>query len=369
MATPSAGPLLDELAALVSCESPSDDPAATAACAGVAAQIGTALLGQPPEQLDSGGRTHLRWRFSSRCRVLLLGHLDTVWPLGTLARWPFDVQGDRMTGPGVFDMKAGVVQLLDAASRIDDRDGIWVLLTCDEEIGSPTAEPLIAEAITGAAAVLVFEPSSDGALKTARKGVSQYTVRVTGRAAHAGLEPERGINAAVEAAHQVLAISGLADPAAGTTVTPTVVSAGTAANVVPAAASVAVDVRAATSAEQNRVEEGLRGLRPAVAGAALALQPGMRVPPLEAESSRGLFALAQRAAAGLDLPPLRGVQVGGGSDGNFTAAQGVPTLDGLGAVGGNAHAEGEWASLAAMPRRAALAAGLIRMILRPGPGT
>jgi glutamate carboxypeptidase len=269
-----------------------------------------------------------------------------------------------MTGPGVFDMKAGVVQLLAAARRLDDPDGVWVLLTCDEEIGSPTARPLIAEAIAGAAAALVFEPSEDGAIKTARKGVSQYTVRISGRAAHAGLEPERGINAAVEAAHQVLAICGLADPVAGTTVTPTVLSAGTAANVVPAAASVAVDVRAATSAEQARVEAGLRGLRPAVPGAALALEPGMMVAPLEPESSRGLFALAQQAAAELGQPPLRGVSVGGGSDGNFTAAAGVPTLDGLGAVGGNAHGEGEWASLAAMPERAALAAGLIRLILR-----
>jgi glutamate carboxypeptidase len=364
-----AGPLLDQLAALVSCESPSRDPAATTACARVAAQIGTAMLGQPPEELESGGRIHLRWRFGPRCRVLLLGHLDTVWPLGTLARWPFEVQGDRVTGPGVFDMKAGVVQLLAAASELDDRDGIWVLLTCDEEIGSPTARPLIAEAIADAQAALVFEGSADGgAIKTARKGVSGYTVRISGRAAHAGLEPERGINAAVEAAHQVLAISALADPAAGTTVTPTVVSAGTAANVVPASASVTVDVRAATSAEQDRVDTELRGLRPAVAGAALELEPAMSVPPMEADSSRELFALAGQAAAELRLPPLRDAQVGGGSDGNFTAAAGIPTLDGLGAVGGNAHAEGEWASLAAMQERAALAAGLIRRIQQAGPG-
>ncbi|MGH3276940.1 MAG: M20 family metallopeptidase [Streptosporangiaceae bacterium] len=358
-----AVPLLDELAALVSCESPSDDLAATAACAGMAARIGSELLGQQPEQLTAGGRVHLRWRFGRSCKVLLLGHLDTVWPLGTLARWPFDVQGDRATGPGVFDMKAGVVQLLAAVSSLDNRDGIWILLTSDEEIGSPTSRPLIADACAGAAGVLVFEPSADGAVKTARKGVSHYTVRITGRAAHAGLEPERGINAAVEAAHQVLAVAALADPAAGTTVTPTMVSAGTAANVVPALASIAVDVRAATIAEQDRVAAGLLGLRPAVAGAALALEPGMTVPPLEAESSSALFAQARQAARELGLPALEGVAVGGGSDGNFTAAAGVPTLDGLGAVGGNAHAEGEWVSLSAMPQRAELAAVLIRRIL------
>ena len=361
---PRALPLLDEVAALVSCESPSGDPVATAACARTAAQIGTAMLGQPPEELAGGGRTHLRWRFGDSCRVLLLGHLDTVWPLGTLARWPFDVQGDRMTGPGVFDMKAGAVQLLAAVSQLADPDGVWVLLTCDEEIGSPGSRPLIAQALRGALAALVFEPSADGAVKTARKGVSQYTMRIAGRAAHAGLEPERGINAAIEAANQVLAIAVLADPAAGTTVTPTVISAGTAANVVPAEASVAVDVRAATLAEQDRVDAALRGLRPAVTGATLALAPGMKVPPLEPECSRGLFTLAARAAAELGLPAPRGVSVGGGSDGNFTAAAGVETLDGLGAVGGNAHAEGEWASVTAMPERAALAAGLIRLILR-----
>lgn len=361
---PVRNPLVDELAALVRCESPSADLAATAACADVAAQIGRARLGQPPEKLGVGGRTHLRWRFGRSCRVLLLGHLDTVWPLGTLARWPFDVRGDRATGPGVFDMKAGVVQLFAVASQLDDLDGVWVLLTSDEEIGSATSRPLTQQAIRGAAAALVFEPSAGGAVKTARKGVSQYTLRVAGRAAHAGLEPERGINAAVEAAHQVLAITALADPAAGTTVTPTVVSAGTVANAVPAAASVAVDVRAATVAEQQRVATALRGLRPVLGGAELSVQAGMTVPPLEAAASRELFALAREAAAEQGLPPLEGVAVGGGSDGNLTAAAGVPTLDGLGAVGGNAHAEGEWASLSAMPERSALAADLIRRIMR-----
>src|SRR5579875_1675478 len=277
-------PQAEELAALVSAESPSDDLQATAACARVAAQIGTARLGRPPEELQSAGRLHLRWRFGAQCRVLLLGHLDTVWPLGTLGRWPFDVEGDRATGPGVFDMKAGVVQLLAAASMLDDPDGAWVLLTSDEEVGSAAAQPLIADAVRGAAAVLVFEPSADGALKTARKGVAQYTVRVTGRAAHAGLD----------------------DPAAGTTVTPTVVSAGTAANVVPSAATVAVDVRTATLAEQERVSQALRGLGPVVPGAAVEVIQGMRVPPLQAESSRELFALAGQAAADLGLPPLRG---------------------------------------------------------------
>ncbi len=354
----------DDLAELVCCESPSSDLAGTAACIDIAAELGRARLGQAPERLASGDRTHLIWRFGSACRVLLLGHVDTVWPTGTLARWPFSVVGDRASGPGVFDMKAGVVQMFAAASQLDDLEGVWILLNCDEEIGSPTSGGLIEEAARGAAAALVFEPSAAGAIKTARKGVAQYTLRIAGRAAHAGLEPERGVNAAVEAAHQVLAIAGLADPAAGTTVTPTVLSAGTVINAVPAAGSVAIDVRASTAAEQQRVEAALQAMSPALADASLSLDRSMKVPPLEAGSSRELFALACEVAAEQGLPPLEGVAVGGGSDGNRTAAAGVPTLDGLGAVGDNAHAEGEWTSLAAMPQRAALAAALIRRILR-----
>jgi glutamate carboxypeptidase len=355
--------LVDDLAELVSCESPSSDLAATAACMDLAAQLGSTRLGQPPERLNVAGRTHLAWRFGPACRVLLLGHLDTVWPLGTLARWPFSMSGDRATGPGVFDMKAGVVQLFAAASQLDDTDGVWILLTSDEEIGSPTSGSVIEQAARGAAAALVFEPSAGGAVKTARKGVAQYRLQIAGRAAHAGLEPERGINAAVEAAHQVLTVAGLADPAAGTTVTPTVVSAGTVINAVPAAASVAIDVRTATVAEQQRVEAALAALTAALPGAQLSVEEAMKVPPLEPGSSGELFALAREVAAEQGLPALAGVAVGGGSDGNRTAAIGVPTLDGLGAVGGNAHAEGEWASLAAMPQRSALAAGLIRRIL------
>ncbi|HEY2506926.1 MAG TPA: M20 family metallopeptidase [Streptosporangiaceae bacterium] len=356
--------LVADLATLVSCESPSDDLRATTECAGLAAQIGEAWLGEKAEQVRFSDRVHVRWRFGQASRVLLLGHLDTVWPVGTLARWPFDVTGDRATGPGVFDMKAGVVQLLAAASQLDHLDGVTILLTCDEEIGSPAGRAVIAEAIRDAAAVLVFEPSADGALKTARKGVAQFRLRVSGRAAHAGLEPERGVNASVEAAHQVLAIADLSAPELGTTVTPTVLNAGTAVNVVPESATIAVDVRAATISEQDRVRAALASLRPVLAGATLTSEPGMSVPPLEAGASERLFSLARATAAELDLPALRGTAVGGGSDGNFTAAAGVPTLDGLGAVGGNAHAEGEWIAVPAMSERAALAAGLIRRILR-----
>jgi glutamate carboxypeptidase len=197
----------------------------------------------------------------------------------------------------------------------------------------------------------------------ARKGVGMFRLDITGRAAHAGLEPHRGVNATVEAAHQVLAAAALARPELGTTVTPTVVSAGTTVNTVPAHASVAVDVRAETAAELTRVEDALASLSPQLPGAALKVAPQSVRLPLEREMSADLFARAQRHGAALGLGELTGVCVGGGSDGNLTAAIGVPTLDGLGAVGGNAHAEGEWASVAALPQRTALLAALVRELL------
>jgi glutamate carboxypeptidase len=354
--------MLDELAALVGCESPSDDLDAVARCADVVSDVGRSRIGLPAERVDVGGRVHLRWRVGTP-RVVLLGHFDTVWPLGTLDRWPFTIDGDRLTGPGVFDMKAGVVQLFAAAQGLDDLEGVAILLTSDEEIGSTSAQALIGDTCRDADAVLVLEPSADGALKVARKGVGMFRLDIVGRAAHAGLEPHNGINASVEAAHAVLAAARLAHPEAGTTVTPTVVSSGTTVNTVPAQASVSVDVRAETTAEMQRVEHGLQSLSPQLPGASLKLVCRSLRQPLEREMSADLFARAGRLAAELGLGPIDGVAVGGGSDGNITAGLGVSTLDGLGAVGGNAHAEGEWASAAAMPQRAALVAALVRDLL------
>ncbi len=197
----------------------------------------------------------------------------------------------------------------------------------------------------------------------ARKGVGMFRLDVTGRAAHAGLEPHNGINATVEAAHQVLAVTRLARPEIGTTVTPTVVSAGTTTNTVPAAATVAIDVRAETAAEMRRVEDALQSLSPQLPGAAVKAVAGSVRMPLEERMSAELFTRARGLAPAAGVGDLEGVSVGGGSDGNITAALGVPTLDGLGAVGGNAHAEGEWASAAALPQRTALVAALVRDLL------
>jgi len=354
--------MLAEIEALVACESPSADLDAVARCADEVAALGQRRLGAAPERIIVDGRVHLRWQFG-KPRVVLLGHFDTVWPMGTLARWPFQVDGDRLTGPGVFDMKAGLVQLFAALVTLDDIDGVTVLATSDEEIGSGSSQQLIEDTCRGARAALVLEPSADGALKTARKGVGMFTAHVTGRAAHAGLEPHNGINATVEAAHQVLAIAALARPEIGTTVTPTVVSAGTTVNTVPAEATVAVDVRTESVAEMTRVGSALESLTAQLPGAAVKVVAGSVRQPLEAAMSADLFERAGRQAARLGLEPLRGVAVGGGSDGNLTAAIGVPTLDGLGAVGGNAHAEGEWASLAEIPGRTALVAALVHELL------
>ena len=364
-AAPALDAMVELLAALVAAESPSSQPDAVAACARLVSDAGASLLGEKAEEIVVDGRTHLRWRFGSGpTRVALVGHVDTVWPLGTTARWPFSVTDGIATGPGAFDMKAGIVQLLHALASVDDRDGVAVLLTADEEVGSPTSRALIEDTARGAAAALILEPSAGAALKTARKGVSNYQVIARGRAAHAGLEPEKGVNAAVELAHVVVGLASIAKPHAGTTVTPTVVQAGTATNVVPAEAAVDVDVRAATPDEQARVHAAFQRLAPTLPEAELEVRGGPNRPPLPASSSAALFARAQAVAGRLGLPALEGVEVGGGSDGNFTAAVGVPTLDGLGAVGGGAHAEGEHVVLAAMPGRAALVAELIRDLLR-----
>lgn len=356
--------MVQDLDELVSCESPSEDPEATKRCGEVLARIVARHVGAAREVVFLGGREHYLWRFGAGpTRVLLVGHLDTVWPYGTLERWPFGVDGDRATGPGTFDMKAGLVQAVHAVSLLSERDGVVMLVTSDEELGSPTSRTWIEERARGAQAAFVMEASAAGALKTQRKGVSIYEVTALGRAAHAGLEPERGVNAAVELAHQTLALLTLADPEAGTTVTPTVVRGGTTNNTVPSSAALEVDVRAATVAEQERVDAAFGTLTPRLPGSALEIIGGPNRPPLEASMSADLLARAVRLAKELGLPSLRSVAVGGGSDGNLTAAAGVPTLDGLGAVGDHAHAEGEYVLVSAMPERAALLAALIQEVL------
>lgn len=351
--------LVAHLEALVAVESPSDDLVATGAAADIVDELALSLLGSRCGRYGEDGRVHLCWSGGGPTRVVLLAHVDTVWPMGTTARWPFRVQHGRATGPGAFDMKAGLVQGLHALSLLPDLEGVRLLVTTDEEIGSPTSRGLVEEVAQGAAAALVLEPSAAGALKSARKGVSMYELVAHGRAAHAGLEPEHGVNAGLELAHQILSLEAIADHSAGTTVTPTLLAAGTTTNTVPATATAALDVRAATDEEQVRVDQALHAAAPVLAGARLELRGGPNRPPLSITASADLVARARRLADALGLSPLRDVAVGGGSDGNFTAGIGVPTLDGLGAVGDGAHAEGEYVLVAAMAERAALVQALV----------
>lgn len=352
--------MVSDVERLVLCESPSEDLAAVARSAEVVAALGAERLGSEAERLVIDGHTHLRWRFGRAARVLVVGHHDTVWPLGSLTTHPFGVRDGVLRGPGCFDMLGGVVMAFHAVAALPDPDGVTVLITGDEEIGSPSSRTLIEHEARGCAAALVLEAAGPGgALKTERKGVSYYEITVIGRAAHAGLEPERGINAALEAAHLMTVIAALGDAALGTTVTPTRVEAGTTANTVPATARFAVDVRVRDQAEQARVHAAIASLRPRHEGAQVVVDGGPNRPPLVGGASRDLFRRASALAERLGIGTLSSVAVGGASDGNFTAGIGTPTLDGLGAVGGGAHADDEHLLVAELPRRTRLVTALI----------
>ncbi|MFI9503489.1 M20 family metallopeptidase [Nocardia sp. NPDC052566] len=355
---------IGDIERLVRCESPSADQDAVARSAEEVASLGTALLGVAPERITLSGYTHLRWRFGTRPRALVLGHHDTVWPVGSLRTHPFQVRDGTLSGPGCFDMKAGLVLALRAVAALPDPSGVTILVTGDEELGAPSSRELILDSARGCAAALVAEPAGPaGALKIARKGVSHYRIQAKGRAAHAGLEPEHGINAAVELAEHLRTVATLGDAAAGTTVTPTTMAAGTADNTVPANGYFAVDVRAFEVVEQDRVDAALRALRPVLPGAALEIHGGPNRPPLPVAASRALFRRAVRLGAELRIGTLTGTAVGGGSDGNFTAGMGIPTLDGLGACGGGAHADHEHVLIDELAPRAALFTALLAELL------
>ncbi|WP_420453859.1 M20 family metallopeptidase [Ilumatobacter sp.] len=347
--------MLDDLATLVGIESPSREVEALERSAAALSSMIERHLGGTCRLIDSPAGPHVHWSGGGEPEVLLLGHHDTVFPLGTLEARPFAVTDGIATGPGVFDMLGGIVQAVHGLARLGDTSGVELLFSSDEEVGSRESRELIEERARACGNVLVLEPSGDGgSLKTGRKGCGTFEVVVTGRAAHAGLEPENGVNALVECAHQVLAIGAIADAALGTTVTPTVASAGTTDNVVPASAHVVVDVRVESAAETERVESAMRSLVAVDPGATIEVLGGIGRPPMPESASASLFPLARDAEPGIE-----GCAVGGGSDGNFTAAIGVPTLDGLGAVGGGAHADTEHVVVETMPARGALVANIV----------
>lgn len=354
--------MLDTLKQLVECESPTADLNSATAITQLAQQLSSQWLRGESRVQEHDGRPVWRWG-PDQPEVLLLGHLDTVWPLGTLATIPFAVHEDRVTGPGVFDMKAGVVQGWAALHALDlDPDSyVGMLLTTDEETGSQCSRGVIAQSIANARAVIVLEPSQNGAIKTRRKGTSNYLMRFHGVASHAGLDPDRGINSLVAAAEFITFTTTLGHSDEGTSVTPTIAHAGTTTNTVPHLAEVAVDVRAWNRSEQERVDMAIRSFTPSLA-VRIEVVGGIDRPAMESAMSADLFALAQKSQRQLGYPELEQCAVGGASDGNLTAAAGVPTIDGMGAVGDGAHADHEWASASAMVHRAELLLDVLRAL-------
>ena len=364
---------------LVEAESPSDDKAAVDRVAEIVRQKFSRLGGavRIHEVKDSGN--HLQVDFpgksgsgqSSSARsntnpVLLLGHYDTVYPLGTLATMPCRVQDDRLTGPGVLDMKSGIALMLHAIQGLQSWHGglprpVTVFLVSDEEVGSDSSRAITEALAKKAAAVLVLEPSYGlrGAVKTGRKGVGEYSVKVTGKASHAGLDFKKGVNAIVELARQIETISGFTDLERGLTVNVGIVSGGSRTNVVPAEATAHIDVRIARLRDAAGLDKKMRGMRAFNRKCKIEISGRINRPPME--RTAGVASLYSRAAAiARELGwKLEEAVVGGGSDGNFTAALGIPTLDGLGGVGDGAHAIHEHILISELPRRAALLAGLI----------
>ena len=294
--------------------------------------------------------------------TLILGHTDTVHPLGTIDRNPIRIEDSRLFGPGVFDMKGNIPLVLEALrylSAVKIERPITVLLSCDEETGSATGRDLVEREAARSARCLVLEPSAAGAVKTSRKGTGVYCLEATGVPAHAGLEPERGANAVAELARQVDSIHAVADRNVGTTVNVTTFSGGTTTNVIPAFAACEIDVRFSNAAEGDRVEAELAALSAKDPRVKLELKGRINRPPLEeTDDVMALYERARAAALGLGFE-LDHTQVGGASDGNFVAALGIPVLDGLGITGDGAHTLDEYIEIEDIPRRAALLTKLL----------
>lgn len=359
---------------LVSQETPSDDkPRLDAFAAFLAGRFGD--VGADVELIETAGRgNHLAARVGHAdfpadvAQTLILCHYDTVWPVGSLATHPFRVDEEgKAYGPGIFDMQSSLMLSEYALRAVNDLGltlprPVTVLITSDEEVGSGTSRALIEEEARKSAYVLVMEsPLPGGVIKTARKGGGGFTVEITGRAAHAGVEPERGISAIHELAHQILAIQALSDGETGTTVNVGVVEGGTKTNVIPARATARVDMRVWSQAEADRVIAAMGSLTPVIPGVRVDVTGGVNRPPMERTATAALFARAQEIGTQLGLVLEEG-STGGGSDGNFTAALGIPTLDGLGVPGHGAHADHEHIEVDKIPDRAALLTALLMQL-------
>jgi glutamate carboxypeptidase len=353
-------PMLDALEKLVRCESPSDDLAACRAVVDIASQIAHEVLGTPAQVKEIEGRP-IFWWGAQEPEVLILAHLDTVWPHGSFQPiW--EVSGDQLRGPGTFDMKAGFIQALFALKDISG--SVALVATTDEETGSQSSKALIKDLSSRAKAVLVLEASLDGKLKTGRKGTAMYQVKVHGLAAHAGLEPEKGINTTTEIANVILAIAKLEDKEHGTTVVPTLLRSGNTTNTVPDLAVLDIDIRSFLMSELERVDRTIKSLVAANPKARLEVTGGVNRPPLEPSATKELYERAEKVAAQLGMAPLGCASVGGASDGNFAAAAGAQVLDGLGAVGGGAHAPTEWVKISSLQERSDFLHAFIKDLLK-----
>jgi glutamate carboxypeptidase len=361
--------MLATLRRLVIAESPSlEKPPADHCCGLVAAEWRKrGLRVERLAQKQRGDHLRVSWPHASRSsgQLLVLGHYDTVYSTGTLARMPFRVSAGKAYGPGAFDMKAGIVQALFAVealqhARTQRRQRIVFLWTSDEEIGSETSRKLIESEARRSEAVFVLEPALGprGLLKTARKGVGEAELIIHGRASHAGLAPEEGVNAVHELAAQIAALDEWNNPRRGISVNADIIEGGTRVNVIADRARAVIDLRALYAADMRRLERRLHALLPTLRGARLEIRGGFNRAPMERKVSAALFARAKSLAAQMGCA-LGECTAGGGSDGNFTAALGIPTLDGLGAVGGGAHSPREHILVRAMPLRSALLAALL----------
>lgn len=359
-ATGRIDPMLKALESLVRAESPTEDLNACRKVVELAAEIAKRELGKAAKVLEVNGRPVFWWG-DQNPKVVLLAHLDTVWPIGSFDPiWQID--GDVIRGPGTFDMKVGFIQALYALKGIEG--SVALIATTDEESGSFASRDLIKEVSSSASAVLVLEASLDGKVKTGRKGTAMYEIKAVGLAAHAGLEPEKGVNASVELAAQILKLKSLESKAHGTTVVPTMIKGGTTSNTVPEVATVEIDARSFDQKDLERVDNAIKALTPETNGAKLEITGGLNRPVLEPAATKELYEIAEQVAAKLGIAPLGSAQVGGASDGNFAAATGAKVLDGLGAIGGGAHAKTEWASIFAMQERSNFLHEFIKELLK-----
>ena len=352
---------IKDIQRLVECQSPTEDLAACVKVVELAVEISAQVLEIPAKLITENGRPVFWWG-AEKPKIVLLCHLDTVWPHNSFnPTWLID--GDNAKGPGVFDMKAGFIQAMYALKGIAGAQSkVALVATTDEETGSATSKKLIERLAKDADAVLVFESAIDGKVKTGRKGTSMYQISVTGKAAHAGLEPEKGINATTELAKLVLQINDLANPAFGTTVVPTVMQAGTTTNTVPAQAKLDIDIRSFTMAELQRVDTAIKSLTSSVAQ--VEITGGISRPPLEIASTKELYEKLEVVANRLGMPEIGHASVGGASDGNLAAAAGAKVLDGLGAVGVGAHAPTESILLSVVEPRIKLISAFITELLK-----